>query len=544
MNLEGKRVLILGGSGLVGLAVARRLFASRPARITLVGLYDEEVRRAAAALEAERGETAIDTAWGDVFLPAAVAKMPRRDVLASAQHRALVLQDLLGEMNDAVLRRSFLFQLFDAHRPDAVVDCINTATAFAYQDVFQSARRLLDAAREGPVTREMVEDHVLTIPTPQLIRHLQIVVETMKRAGTSAYVKVGTSGTGGMGFNVPYTHSEERPSRTLMTKSAVAGAHSLLLFLMGRTPGAPATVEIKPTAAIAWRDVCFGPVKRRGAAIRMFDCVAPLPVDHAFASGAAGWRDTGRVLESVFADVGENGYFAREEFETVTALGQMEFITPQEVADYVVLELQGRPTGRDVVSALDAVTAGPTYKAGLLRATAMERLEALERRHGVRSVAFEMLGPPRLTKLLYETYVWSRLCASVRALAESIPVTLSQAATELLAADAGLRSTILSVGLPVIVPGRKVYRGEEVIVPPVGGDVERAVVRGWVDVRPESCAIWIARAARMLEQARARAPGGGSDAEWDPIRPDDPIRPARFATWIFRYEDGGERIKR
>ncbi len=544
MNLDGKRVLILGGSGLVGLAVARRLLASRPAGIILVGLHEDEVRAAAAALDAERGETVVEAAWGDVFLPAAVARVPRRDVLRSPEHRAVVLQDLLGEMNDEVLRRSFLFQLFDAHRPDAVVDCINTATAFAYQDVFQSARRLLDAAREGRVTREMAEDHVLTIPTPQLIRHLQIILETMKQTGTSAYAKVGTSGTGGMGFNVPYTHSEERPSRTLLTKSAIAGAHSLLLFLMARTPGAPATVEIKPTAAIAWRDICFGPVKRKGAAIRVFDCAAPLPVDGAFASSAAGWHDTGRVLESVFADVGENGYFAREEFEAVTALGQMEFITPQEVADYVVLELQGRPTGRDVVSALDSATAGPTYKAGLLRATAVRRLEALEREHGVRSVAFEMLGPPRLAKLLYEAYVWSRLLGSVRELAESAPAALSHAAAARLAADNGLRATILSVGLPVILPGRKVYRGQEVIVPPVGGDVERAVARGWVDVRPECCAAWIARAKRMLQQAAARPTGGGSDTEWDPIGPDDPIRPSRFATWIFRHEDASERIKR
>ena len=59
--------------------------------------------------------------------------------------------------------------------------------------------------------------------------------------------------------------------------------------------------------------------------------------------------DLGRPLESVFINVGENGVFARQEFQTVTALGQMEFITPEEVADYVVMELEGRPTGRDIV---------------------------------------------------------------------------------------------------------------------------------------------------------------------------------------------------
>jgi hypothetical protein len=62
----------------------------------------------------------------------------------------------------------------------------------------------------------------------------------MRRAGTASYLKVGTSGTGGMGLNIPFTHSEERPSRMLLAKSSVAGAHSLLLYLMARTPGAPA----------------------------------------------------------------------------------------------------------------------------------------------------------------------------------------------------------------------------------------------------------------------------------------------------------------
>jgi len=90
-------------------------------------------------------------------------------------------------------------------------------------------------------------------------------------------------------------------------------------------------------------------------------------------------------------------------------LGQMEFITPEEVADYVIMELQGRPTGKDIVAALDASTAGPTYRAGMLRRNAIGRLRALESRHGHRGVAYEMLGPPRLTKLLYEAYLCRRL---------------------------------------------------------------------------------------------------------------------------------------
>ena len=465
-------------------------------------------------------------------------------MLSKQRLRDLVIGDLLGDLTDEVVQRSFLFQLFQRYKPDAVIDCINTATAFAYQDVFQSARELLAAAKAGSVSRKQVEEHILTLTMPQLIRHVQLVVEAARVAGTQAYAKIGTSGTGGMGFNVPYTHSEERPSRTLLSKSAVAGAHSLLLFLMGRTPGAPATVEVKPTTAIAWREIAYGPIRRGTQLIRRYDCPQAIPLEEAFGSDSAGWCDMGAPVESVFVDTGENGLFARDEFETVTALGQMEFITPEEVADYVIMELQGRPTGRDVVAALDCATAGPTYRAGIMRAAAVERLKELEEKHGVRAVAFEMLGPPRLTKLLYEVFICSRLRDSVRALAESDADAISREAVRLIEDDADLRSVIISVGLPIVVPGKKVYRGAEVVVPLVDDDLERAVSHGWADLRPDNCGVWIARCRRMVEQARARPTGSGSDADWGAIDPDDAISPSRFVTWIFRHEDGGERIKR
>src|SRR5207249_2312329 len=386
-----------------------------------------------------RGGSGVDVEWGDVFLPASLARLERGSIMLNADHRQLVIHDLLSELTDEVLHRSFLYQLLLKYRPDAVVDSINTATAFAYQDIVQSALGLLALAAEGKLDREAVERHVLVLTTPQLIRHVQILVEALKGAGTKAYVKIGTSGTGGMGFNIPYTHSEERPSRTLLAKAAVAGAHSLLLFLLGRTPGAPATVEIKPTATIGWREIRFGPIRRKGRPIPLVDCPEPVSVAQAFAPGAKPWCDLDRPLEGVYIDVGENGLFSRDEFETVTALGQMEYVTPEEVADYVMSELQGRATGKDVVAALDAATAGPTYRAGILRRNAVGRLRAREERHADRGVAYEMLGPPRLTKLLYEAYLCRRLRSSVGALAQSDPKGLAAEAYRLLQDDAPLR---------------------------------------------------------------------------------------------------------
>jgi hypothetical protein len=547
MHLADKTVMLLGGSGLVGHAVARRVLGEAPRRLVLVSLFEEEVRAAAQALTPHRGRAEIAVEWGNVFLPAAVARRERGEILADAAQRALVIQDQFGDLTDEVLERNLLYQLLLKYRPDAVVDSINTATAFAYQDIFQSARDLLSASAGGTLDRAQVEQHILTLTMPQLIRHVQIITEGLKRAGTSAYVKVGTSGTGGMGFNIPYTHSEERPSRTLLTKSAVAGAHSLLLFLLGRTPEAPAVVEIKPTATIAWREIAYGPVRRKGKPLPLVDCPTALPVAQAFANGAKPWQDQGKPVQGVFIDVGENGLFAKDEFATVTALGQMEFITPEEVADYVIQEIQGRPTGRDIIAALDGATAGPTYRAGLLRSAALGRLEQLERESGTRSVGYEMLGPPRLTKMLYEAYVLSKLRPTVRALATSDGKGLAGEAQALIEKDAALRSHILSVGLPILcADGARVYRGSLVVVPPTGADPLAAAPRGWVDLRPEHVGQWVKRAQSMVTAATARSGAGesGSDVDWMAIGADDPVDPPRFATWVFKHEDKGERIKR
>ncbi len=551
MELADRTVMLLGGSGLVGHAVARRLLAAAtpPRRIVLVALFEDEARAAARALEPYRGTATIDVEWGNIFMPASVARLDVATILASAEHRALVLGDLLGDLTEATLERSLLFRLLTRYRPDAVVDSINTATAFAYQDIFHSARTLLDRANDGGVDRAAIEQHVLRLPLPQLIRHAQIITEGLRRCGTQAYVKIGTSGTGGMGFNIPYTHSEERPSPTLLAKSAVAGAHSMLLFLLGRTPDAPVTVEIKPTATIAWREVAYGPVRRKGKPIPLEDCEAPVPIKDAFKDGSAPWRDLGKPLSGVYIDVGENGLFARDEFETVTALGQMEFITPEEVADYVMMELQGRPTGKDIVAALDAATAGPTYRAGMLRRNAVGRLRALEQRHSTRGVAFEMLGPPRLTKLLYEAYLCRQVRSSVGALAESQAAELAAAAHRLVRDDAALRQQIISVGLPIVAPdGKHLYRGSTVVVAPEA-DCEPLTVapRGWVDLRPEQFGVWVKRAKAMVCEAEQRAAGpqsSGSDLDWNAIDPDEPIEPSRFATWVFTVEDKGTRIKR
>jgi hypothetical protein len=176
----------------------------------------------------------------------------------------------------------------------------------------------------------------------------------------------------------------------------------------------------------------------------------------------------------------------------------------------------------------------------------VSRLAQLEREHGVRSVAFELLGPPRLSKMLYEAQILSELAPSVRSLADGDGADLARRAAELVSRDADLRSLMVSIGLPVIVAGNLVYRGPTVLMPPAGGDVAGAAGRGWVDLRASNCEVWISRARRMVQEdaERVGSVGTGSDEDWDAIAAEEPISPSRFAAWVFQHEDAGQRIKR
>jgi NAD(P)-dependent dehydrogenase (short-subunit alcohol dehydrogenase family) len=545
MDIKGSRILILGGSGLVGLAVARELFPHRPAALVIAALSEGEAREGVEVLRADAGGTELVAEWGNLFVPTALKDAPREALVNDPAARGQVLDGLYGPLGGEAVRANALGDLIFRHRPEIVIDCVNTATGFAYQNVFQSAGALREAAHRGQVDAERVEQHLLTLYLPNLIHHVYVALNAMMEAGTRVYLKVGTAGTGGMGLNIPFTHSENRPSRPLLAKSAVAGAHTLLLYLMARTPGAPAVKEIKPTAAISWKRIGSGEVMRGRRPIPRIDSAGPVALEAGFGEG--GWKETGTTLDGVFLDAGENGLFSPGEFEALTALGLMEFITPEEIARDVVWEIEGRPSGHDVVAALDASTSGPTYRAGVLRTAALAHMDALEEESGTHAVAYEMLGPPRLAKLLFEGEILRRLAdGSLDSAAALDPAAFATRAERLIEDDADLRTRILSIGLPILLSdGARVLRGRDVKVGIEDGGAESAARRGWVDLRAENWGAWARRVGEVLRRLDSHhGAEGGSRWDMEPWQRERRIRPGALAAWIFRYEDEGERIKR
>ena len=265
---------------------------------------------------------------------------------------------------------------------------------------------------------------------------------------------------------------------------------------------------------------------------------------------------TDAPLENVFIDTGENGVFSLEEFAAITTGEQMEFVTPEEIADVVVRELQGGNTGRDVINALDNAVMGPTYRAGLMRHWALEKLRALEKEKGARSVAFENLGPPRLSKLLFEADLLAEAFTTMDEVRAATPALLSARTLELLKENPKRRSEIVSIGIPIVLPDGRVLRGPECKIPvvvaptdthPVTPEAFEAWVRaGWVDLREANMARWKERFCRIEAEVTA-IPATDSSSRFLRDRQfwgeEGFIQPGKIVGWIFATEDKGARMK-
>jgi NAD(P)-dependent dehydrogenase (short-subunit alcohol dehydrogenase family) len=562
MDIEGKSALVLGGAGMVGTAVCRLLLAHRPALLVVAARREAKARRTADQLKAAFPDapTRIVPISGDIFARADWQQggtPTRAELLAETDTRRRLIADILDPLDEDIVGSSFLVQLITGTLPgldgspaQLIVDCVTTATAIGYQNLFASARTVATLAASAPdeaTFPEEVERLLASLCVPQLVRHIQLLHEGMQRAGTEAYLKVGTSGTGGMGLNIPYTHGEERPSRVLLSKSALAGANTQLLFLMARTPGAPEVVkEIKPTALIGWREIGYGPVGESGRGAMLYDCpgdraVSILDEVSLVAEGDFG-ESTGERLEAVYIDTGENGVFTAAEFAAITAPGQMRLVTPEEVANNVIRELIGGNTGRDIIAALDGAVTGPSYRGGFLRQAALNRLRQLENEHG-EAVALEILGPPRLSKLLYEAHLLKMVCKTTPAILNTTANSLAGMLEQEVLTNKVLRQRIISIGIPILLnDGERLLRGPVI--------KSQDAYHGWVDLTAGNMNRWHERMLAAREAVDLELNGDTSsrhDREFTASRawrPDEDVFDiGEIVAWIFSTEDKGRRDK-
>ena len=103
----------------------------------------------------------------------------------------------------------------------------------------------------------------------------------------------------------------------------------------------------------------------------------------------------------------------------------------------------------------------PTYRAGYMQHMAVRKTGSNWRKNaGNHSIAFELLGPPRLSKLLYEIHIMRLFNESMQDIISETPDELSKKCFDIIVNDDKLRNEMLAIGIPILLPnGESLLRG-------------------------------------------------------------------------------------
>lgn len=185
------------------------------------------------------------------------------------------------------------------------------------------------------------------------------------------YLQLGTTGSGGLGINIPFTHGDSLEDMPILKKAARAGAISSLLVLLSRSfSGQEVRIaEIKPGLAV----------------------FRATPIKEAYKDG-----------ELIALDGGESGPYTDQEFLLLTS--QMRFTTAEHLAKQII-ELQEGKARRlllpfhDVTAALNTmIVTQDREDARQLKYTAREVRALVEKSDLPQVIATGSLGPPQVTR--------------------------------------------------------------------------------------------------------------------------------------------------
>ena len=248
--------------------------------------------------------------------------------------------------------------------------------------------------------------------------------------------------------------------------------------------------------------------------------------------------------------LGENGLFSLDEFRIVTALGLMEYMTPEEIAQTAVLEVKGTNTSKDVIASLSGAVMGPTYRAGFLRQRAIAELKRL----GGTGIAYGFLGP-RTTKLIFEASLIGWCYGTLEDTLQPSPEEVSQTLQREVEKDPERRSEAISLGIPILLgdgetllfanrPQQdKRWEEDNWFIKPE--NIDRWASREWIDLRPKNMARWHEYFNGILREIKEAVDdvtftSDRGDSFWrQNYEGKTIIEPGEIAAWIMLKENGG-----
>lgn len=306
--MKNKTILVLG-AGQIGEACALKSIKNNPKRIILHTLTKEESLIALKNIQKHLDGHSVDIqiSWGNALVTTSLMHLDRNE-LHEPENRKKLINYYYSYLSDDLIKRSSIYFLIKKWKPDYIFDGINTATVVGYQDDPYSLPRVILNKKNGQESKDSIENLLVSNIVPSLIRFTQALKKSLLDFNVKCYVKISTTGLGGMGDNLFYTHgdvNEPGMSSGILGKVAAAGVIHQLFWSLSHTPGINIKVAV-PAALVGWQGIGFGKFRSHGKNIPFVDSDMKIKLVKGEAFAPKKCKQVASFMEMPFVDSGEN----------------------------------------------------------------------------------------------------------------------------------------------------------------------------------------------------------------------------------------------
>lgn len=467
------------GTGQIGKAILNKLVLNNPKKIVVHNLTKEESEAVCNKYKKLYPNIEFISSYGNIFMPYSLKDLSNRNLYEKSSE---IIDYFYNEINQNVLMKSTIVTLIDKYRPNLIVDAINTATVLgnSYNPEY-NLKCYFDNPSECS-KKVMVDDF-----TTKIINFIYSLKFGIENYNVKKYIKVSTTGLGGMGINMPYTHGDNPKinlSSALMGKIAASGIFHQMLWNLEHTMGDNISLII-PGTFVGYDSVKDEPIETDKGLLfkrklpKSYNLMEKEKIEYNNST-------TNEYLEFPVVRAGENHVYSKMELNVLTAIGQMEGITKEEVANKVIDCIMGR-SSNDILSALDNAMLKPTY---LGREMIYDINNSFSKINYNNGIATGNLGV-NLSKRLYELFLIKKAFPTISELkSNNIDSIVNKVNLEL--CDS-LIEEIVTLGIPILDYNDNFYIGDYSLVP--GPEDEKQINKhnikkwaeiGWVDLRKDN----------------------------------------------------------
>lgn len=486
------RTVLVLGVGQIGKAITKKIIEQNPQRIILHNLTKEESDYCCEYFSKYSKNIELIPSYGDIFLPFDFNKLTTID--EQLKNKEELLKFYYSDLSPEILKQSTLYKLAQKWDPDLIIDAINSGTVLGNH--YKPELILSKVSKNANVDVNTSAEILLNDFVPKAINFVYSLKLVMEDFNVKKYLKVSTTGLGGMGMNMPYTHGDTPRSSlsfALMGKISAAGVLHQLLWNLSHTTHHNITLLI-PGTFVGYDSTKFEPVETDVGLVKKINNPRKLKLVNGekleYSEGISK-----EYLEFPVVRAGENHVYSLYELTALTAMGQMEAITKEEVADAAIEDICGK-TKKNMLNYMDSGLLSPTFAGRAMIEKIKFEIKDLMNKNKSTSIATGNLGVT-VAKRLYELHMIKQVCKTVSELKNIDIKKLYDLIIKNIEKNKDLVIEILSLGLPIVTENDNIYIGEYSLYPDKDCDLtitseklEKWIQVGWVDLRVENILFW------------------------------------------------------